>query len=142
MVPTKACNHPQTFEVLKVLDAHLTWTDALLECTVCAQYYLAELIDLDNHCRVYRLATLASDATVATLNSLAKGSCDLQRAAQEIAYLASLGESIERVLLITGDHALSLIKPPAHLEIPRLSWRDLPCDGNWLRELGNPDLEN
>ena len=135
MGATKACNHAQSFEVVRVLDAHLTWTDAILECPACQQYYLAEMIDLDSHCRVYRLATLARDATAATLISLARGSCDLQRAVEEITYLASLGEPLARVLVITGDHVLKLIEPPGKLQVPRLSWRELPCDGSWLREL-------
>jgi hypothetical protein len=142
MTPAKACSHlarKPDLEVLFVVDAHLTLADAFMECRVCGAHYLIELIDIAQGINAYRVAWLPAAAVAATLRSLSKGSCDVNRASAELAHAGNTAQPLGGVLLRDetpgADTLWSYIRQVGNLPIPTASWRHLPCDGKTIAAL-------
>ena len=133
MNATKACCPAPNLATELVLDAHLTWTDALLFCASCGSYFLAGMVDIAGDDRVYRLAELEPTLVEKTLHNLSRGSCDLGRAEQEIQHLASLSSAAPFMLLLKQQSEMQTLAIPLDLTLPTGDWRSLPLDGVIVR---------
>ena len=136
MSTAKACPHlanqPQ-FETLQVLDSHLHMTDGFVRCRECGATYLLEAVDMTSNCCLFRVSTVNTKATDKTLQSLRKGSCDINRARDEVFSLSNDATELEDLLLMHNGAFTGLVTPPASATIARISWRQLPCDGSLIR---------
>ena len=135
------CEHltpgPYPFDITLVLDDHLGPTEALIRCRSCQRHYLLEMLDWRGDQRLFRLSQPFAAATEILLKDLARGSCDLNRATEEVRQF-SLASTRLPVLLLVDARAqtvlsLSEVAPGTH--IPGTGWRDLPCDGSWIEGL-------
>jgi len=128
----KPGSHP--YEVLLVLDDHLGPTEALVRCRACAQSYLIELLDWLGSERLFRVAEPDAAATRTLLRDLERGSCDLARAGEEVRHFSLISERLPVLLLLDTDEnvirrRIDVVDADA---IPAASWRELPCDGEWI----------
>lgn len=142
MSPAKACSHlarQPNLEVLFVTDTHPNLADAFMQCRDCGAHYLIELIDIAQGINAYRVACLPAEAVQATLRSLSKGSCDVNRASAELAHAANTAQTLGGVLLRDetrrADTLWSYIAEVGNLQIPTANWRELPCDGQIIAAL-------
>lgn len=132
----QTCRHllnPAACQIDLVLDAHLQIADGLMSCQRCGQGYLIELCDIDPPLWCYRISCVGNEAYRRTLRSLGQGSCDLERASNEMFSLRHHAHTVDAVLLRQDgvNHALLHPAQPA----PSLPWRQLPCDGTFVRSL-------
>lgn len=143
-MPTKPedyglCEHVRPgswpFHVRLVLDEHLGFTDALVACRHCATSYLLEMLDWLDNDRVMRISAPAADRTEGVIHDIRRGSCDLSRAGQEVHHLRTSTPLCPILLLV--DWRVPSIAAVAEVRdgdrLPGASWRDLPCDGRWVR---------
>jgi len=138
MSTTKACSHltgTPELEVLFVLDTHIQLTDAFVRCKRCAATFLIELADMAKDVCVFRMSRVEADAADKTIRSLRKGSCDVNRARNEVFSLAASKQPCDHLLLMDRGQFSSVIPRPTDMALPNRSWRELPCDGALAREL-------
>ncbi len=133
------CNHIRAgswpFHVRLVLDDHLGFTDALVACRHCGANYLLEMLDCLDNDRVMRISVPPRDHAEGVIRDVGRGSCDLSRAGQEIHHLRT-GTPLCPVLLLvnwSGPSITAVVATPDQERLPAASWRDLPCDGGWVR---------
>ncbi|MCZ6710052.1 MAG: hypothetical protein O7B25_06805 [Gammaproteobacteria bacterium] len=133
------CEHltPGTypFQVDLVLDDHLGFTDAVVSCRHCQQAYLLEMLDWANHDRLFRICVLRSDHAQRLIRDLTRGSCDLQRAGAEVQQMKTASAFSGWLILVdTVEPQISAVAPvPPERDLPGASWRELPCDGTWVK---------
>ncbi len=121
-----------------VLDDHLGPTESLIRCRQCNAPYLLEMLDWQGGRRLYRVRAPEREAADALEHNLARGSCDLNRAAAEL-FQFSLAATPQPVLVLLNLEAGSLerlIDVDAASSIPSAPWRELPCDGSWIDQEG------
>jgi len=134
------CDHlkPDTYplQLDLLIDAELTFTDALLSCRVCHQPYLLELLDRRGSDALFRLSMPDAEQCRQLLRDLNRGSCDLQRAHSELSSLQSMSPYLPYLLLLdcSEPKILQLLELP-DIRLPGGSWRQLPCDGQWFDQL-------
>ncbi len=129
---TQACQHLWTapdLEVLYTLDQHVHLTDGLVRCKTCQACYLIELVDLSAHLGAFRVSAISESAVQATIVSLNKGSCDINRATNEVFSLSASACEIEGWLVMEHGRFVRMVKRPPGITLPKRSWRTLPCDG-------------
>lgn len=132
------CEHltPGTvpYRVTLVLDDHLGPTEALVQCASCEQAYLIELLDWQGERRLFRVAAPDEAATALLLRDLQRGSCDINRAREEVRQFTLVSERLPVLWLVnTNERALEdVIETDALGEVPTSGWRALPCDGQWI----------
>ncbi len=130
--------HPD-LQVLLVTDATVTLADAFVECHICGQHYFIELIDMQGPTSAFRISALPADAATATLRSLIRGSCDINRASAELTHIRQVAEQLPGVLMRNeSDSAQALWRYVADtglVQIPNENWRDLPCNGQIIAAL-------
>ncbi len=130
----KACPHLARHPDLVVdyvLDSHLDMTDGFVHCRCCNQAYLLEMVDLDTNAAMFRVSTLASSRVSATIRSLQNGSCDVNRARNEVFSTANKATPLPGFLLREGGAFTRFVD--TQLTAPSGHWRTLPCDGALLR---------
>ena len=126
-----------------VLDDHLGYTEALVSCTECERSYLLEMVDWENDCRLFWISEPNEQATRLLLRDLARGSCDINRAGEEVRQFSLIAERMSELLLIDSSARVILGRvradslPP---EIPSASWRELSCDGSLVRQIQDERL--
>ncbi|MEE4282058.1 MAG: hypothetical protein V2I41_08940 [Pseudomonadales bacterium] len=142
MSTAKICPHLARIpdlEVLLVTDATVTLADAFVQCHICEQHYLIELIDMQGPASAFRISALPADAATATLRSLTRGSCDINRASAELTHIRQIAEQLPGVLMRNeSDSAQALwhyVADTRHVKIPKEHWRDLPCNGQIIAAL-------
>lgn len=130
----KPGSYPLQLELL--IDAELTFTDALMSCRLCHQPYLLELLDRRGSEALFRFSMPDAAQCRALIHNLNRGSCDLQRSQAELNNLQNLSPYLPYLLLLetTEPKILQLLdlhdtRPPSG------SWRQLPCDGHWFDQL-------
>ena len=125
---------PYPFATVLVLDDHLGPTDWLVRCTSCDRAYLLEMLDWHGPQRLYRLRVPAAEAVAGLVKDLERGSCDLSRAGAEAQHFSLTSERLPDLVLIDlrAGTVVELIDVKG-LQIPGASWRELPCDGGWIR---------
>lgn len=123
------------FRVRLVLDEHLGFTDALVACRHCGTTYLLEMLDWLDHDRVMRISAPAADRTEGVIHDIGRGSCDLGRAGQEVHHLRTSTPLCPVLLRVDwrGPSIAAVAEVRAGDRLPGASWRDLPCDGRWVR---------
>ncbi len=139
MPSAKACLHlTEQFdlEVVHVLDSHLYPTDGFARCRRCGAAYLFEMADIDGDVSVFRISAIASEVMDATVRSLSKGSCDINRAASEVFSLASDSVELDQLLVMRAGEFCGVVPRPHGRQIPRRSWRELNPDGRLIAALG------
>lgn len=135
------CEHlqagPYPFDLTLVVDDHLGPTEALIRCRSCGQHYLMEMLDWRGDQRLFRLSQTDEDATQLLLRDLARGSCDLNRATEEVRQFSLASTRLPALLLLdTVQRTISSLTEVAPgTRIPGTGWRDLPCDGSWIETL-------
>lgn len=117
-----------------VLDTHLHMTDGFVRCPHCDAHYLLEMLDLTADTALYRISRLAAEDVARTVRSLTKGSCDINRARDEVFSIANGASKLDVLLVAENGHFTELVPAPDE-PLPAGSWRDLPCDGRWIRQL-------
>jgi|GEM_PF-2001686 len=127
-------SYPLQLDLL--IDAELTWTDALLSCTRCGQPYLLELLDQRGCEQLFRIRTPDISEVRGLLHDLSRGSCDLQRAGAQLHTLQSMNPYLPRLLWLEyrKPEILDLLDISG-MRLPADSWRSLPCDGEWFAQL-------
>jgi hypothetical protein len=134
MTPAGACAHPgKDLQTLLVLDQQIYMTDAFVRCGACNTHMLVELVDMQNHLQVFRVLEVDEDAVQATLRSLNKGSCDINRARNEVLAVSSTGRAVDKVLLAKNGQLTGFV--PLAVQLPQGSWRELPCDGTIVQKV-------
>ena len=135
------CSHltagPYPFETVLVLDDHMGPTDWLVRCRDCGTTYLLEMLDWLGPRRLYRLRRPAAAAVAGLIRDLERGSCDLNRASAEAQHFSLSSRKLNTLMLLdlSVGAILSLIDVEEGTPVPGASWRDLPCDGCWIRRL-------
>ena len=125
---------PYPFATLLVLDDHLGPTDWLVRCQACGSAYLLEMLDWEGPRRLYRLRAPAAEAVAGLVKDLERGSCDLNRAGAEAQHFSLTSERLPNlVLLDLGEGSLVRMIDAGDTQVPGASWRELPCDGSWIR---------
>lgn len=130
-----ACPHLRDgpdLEVLLVTDAHLQIADAFVRCRECDAHYLIELVDLLGKDSAYRISSVAEADARAAIKSLSKGSCDINRARNEVFSVSTRAQRLSGLLLAQGGAFLRLVETNPALELPSRNWRELPCDGTLI----------
>ncbi len=139
MSAAKPCPHivqSPDLDVVFVMDQHLHATDGFARCRACGVCYLFEMADTAGAVSVFRLSAIGEDAMFATVRSLQKGSCDINRARNEVFSLSN-GASALPVLLVMREGTFTGTVPlPVDCNLPNRSWRELPCDGSVISSLG------
>ncbi len=137
--PSILCTHiaagPYPFETLLVLDDHLGPTESLIRCTTCGTVYLLEMLDWLADLRLFRVRLPEPEAAAGLLRDLQRGSCDLKRAGEEARHFSLTSERLAVLMLLNTGQAelVRLIGGAAAMSAPGGSWRELPCDGTWIR---------
>lgn len=132
------CDHARPgqwpFRTELVLDEHPGITDVLARCRECGRAYLLELLDWRADLRALRVSTLEREHAERLIRDLTRGSCDVQRADAEVAHARSLAPFSRQLLLIdsAAPAIVAVITVPADVKIPGGSWREMPCDGQWI----------
>lgn len=123
------------FRVRLTLDEHLGFTDALVECRHCGAAYLLEMLDWLDRDRVLRVSRPPADRAEGVIADLGRGSCDLNRAGQEVHHLRTSTPLCPVLLLVDwgGPTLVAVVHAPDQERLPGTSWRHLPCDGRWVR---------
>lgn len=128
--------HPE-LETLFVLDTHLYMTDGFVRCRNSDTHYLLEAFDLNANATLYKVSHLDAESVAKTIRSLTKGSCDINRAKNEVFSLASGAALLPCVLVAQKDTFLPIVETKGEA-LPTQTWRDLPCDGSWFTRLNVP----
>ena len=130
------CTHLNSLDlsISRILEADFVMARCFAHCNLCHQHYLLELLDIVEKKRMYRVASVAKDAAEATLRSLGQGSCDITRANNEVAAVASLAQR-EQQLLVMEDGAFVQCRTSAE-SIPGTPLRQLPLNGSWFKGPG------
>jgi hypothetical protein len=121
-------------ELEVLLDDWFGIAEAIARCPECGQDYLLELLDIHGSMRAWRLAPLDADASRRLVRDLSRGSCDVNRAASEV-HAVKAAHPVTGWVVVSADGSLAGL----HLVETRSpqtnrSWRDLPLDGDWLRQ--------
>ena len=98
------------YQVIRVLNAAMHWTEAILRCSKCERTYFGELLEHSDDGRLYGLQPLDREATAKTLRSLDNGSCDLSRAQQEVQFLTSQSPRLSQALWTDDKTSRLLIR--------------------------------
>ena len=122
-------------DTLFVLDSHVQLTDAFVKCRRCDAHYLVELADLADGQGLFRVSAMAADAVEQTVRSLRKGSCDIDRARNEVFNLSTAAHELDGVLIMQDGAFSAFVPRPDGMTLPRCSWRELPCDGSVIRQI-------
>ncbi len=85
---------------------------------------------------VYRVSTVDAQAYAATIRSLGRGSCDINRARNEVLALSTHARPLQRVLIATQGAFSATAHVPDDVRLPVGSWRELACDGSLAEALG------
>ena len=137
---SQPCKHlltPQPeLETLLVLDAHLQMADGFVRCPQCDAHYLLETVDLAARRVAYRISRLAPSAVAKTVQSLKKGSCDINRARNEVFSVSSGAQKLNAIMVAENGTFIQLIERPRET-VPNKSWRDLSCDGTLLNAISS-----
>jgi len=139
MKERKLCPHIQPgqwpFRPLLTIDEHLGFTDALVECRECGAIYLLEMLDWLGQERVMRISVIPRERAQGVIRDLSRGSCDLSRAGHEVHHMQTSNPLSPWLLLVDwrGPQISALVAAPTNAQLPGASWRDLPCDGEWVR---------
>ena len=135
----KACAHlieQIDLEVVYVLDSHLYPTDGFARCRRCDAAYLFEMADIEGEVSVFRVSVIDPDAMAATVRSLTKGSCDIQRARNEVFNLSTDSVELDQLLVMRAGEFCGVVPRPHGRELPRQSWRELNMNGRLIEALG------
>jgi hypothetical protein len=129
------------FDVVLVLDDHLGPAEMLVQCRTCRAAYLMEMLDWLEPERLFRISAAEPHAVATLLKDLDRGSCDLNRAAAEARQFSLSSVRLPNlVLLDTQARTLLQCVDRSVGEIPGTAWRELPCDGNLVREIQSARL--
>lgn len=120
------------FDTLLVLDEHMGPADVLLRCRRCARHFLFEMIDLHKTARVYRVAAVDGEHATKMVRTLTRGSCDIRRAGAEVHNLQTNSTLLPMVVTMHNNRITHVNTLPDTRDIPKQSWRQLPCDGSWV----------
>lgn len=126
---------PYPFETLLVLDDHLGPTESLIRCRNCRATYLLEMLDWQADLRLFRIRVPEPAAAAGLLRDLERGSCDLRRAGEQARHFSLTSERLPVLILLNTRSAelITTISGPEVLTAPGGSWRELSCDGTWIR---------
>jgi hypothetical protein len=95
------------------------------------------MLDWQGNRRLFRVGAPAPEAARALLKDLSRGSCDLNRAGEEVRQFSLASRRLPVLLLI--DMNARTIVMRAELDdarsVPGAGWRDLPCDGSRIAAL-------
>lgn len=139
------CTHvvpgPCPWETELVIDDQLGPTECLVGCRTCGRGYLLEMLDWRGSQRLFRVRAPSPGAIALLTRDLDRGSCDLDRAREEVRHVSLSSDRVPTLLLYDTATA-SLVERIAlenPADVPWAGWRDLPCDGTWIERLsGRP----
>ena len=137
------CEHIATgsypFQVQLVMDDHLGLTDGVVHCRACERVYLLEMLDWTAAERVFRISSLADAHATRLIRDLTRGSCDVQRAGAQVQHMKTAATFAPWLIRIDpkGPRILGVVPLPPGRRLPGASWRELPCDGSWVKLAGD-----
>lgn len=141
MTPASACAHPgKDLQTLLVVDQHIHMTEGFVRCGICNTHMLVELVDINEDVQAFRVFEVNSAAVQATIRSLNKGSCDINRARDEVFALSSAGRAVDKLLLARNGHFTEFV--PLVEQLPQGNWRELPCDGAIVQQVRPTSVKN
>ncbi len=115
-----------------LLDDWLGTAEAIVRCPRCQRDYLLELLDIHGGRRAWRLAPLDAEFSKRLIHDLARGSCDVNRAATEV-HAVKAAHPVTRFVVVSADGSLSALRLiTTERSQTSTSWRDLSLDGQWL----------
>lgn len=129
------------WETVLVVDDHLGPTELLVRCRTCGREYLLEMLDWQGDLRLFRVRAPSPDAVALLTRDLNRGSCDLRRAGEEVRHFALTSDRLPALVLFntrtsTVTDVIELDQPRS---VPGAGWRELPCDGSWIRRFRDAD---
>ena len=140
MSAAKPCPHivqSPDLEIVFVMDQHLHATDGFARCRQCGAGYLFEMTDTAGDVSVFRLSAIDEAAMAATVRSLQKGSCDINRARSEVFSLSNGASALPVLLVMRKGTFTGTVPIPDGCELANRSRRELPCDGSLVRAMGS-----
>ena len=105
MINQSTCEHlilKPDLEIVLILEFRIQLLEALVKCRQCGAHYRIQAIDLYDNVALYQLTRLPSKHVEQTVRSVSRGSCSIDRAKDEIAYLKSQSSPCEHLLLSTS----------------------------------------
>ena len=127
MINESACKHlaPQPdLKVVMVLRFEFYLREAITECAQCGAFYLIKAKDFFEKSVLYDVSKLPPENTKKTIESVNRGSCNINRAIDELSYLQSqISPCDYMVISQNGEFTLT---------IPRRGLRTLSETKNWL----------
>lgn len=131
---------PCPWETELVIDDHLGPTECLVGCRTCGRAYLLEMLDWSGNLRLFRVRAPAPAAVALLTRNLNRGSCDLDRAREEVRHVSLSSDRVPALLLYDTQAAsvvarIGLDDPG---DVPWRGWRELACDGSWITRLWGP----
>jgi len=104
MINQSTCEHlilKPDLEIVLILEFRVQLLEALVKCRQCEAHYRIQAVDLYDNAALYQLNRLPSKHVAQTVRSVNRGSCSIDRAKDEIAYLKSQSSLCEHLLLST-----------------------------------------
>ena len=113
MAKLQPCKHlaqPDKLHIEYVLDVQTYPTEGFVRCTACDAWYWFELDHLAGAEYRCRLSIVPAAAVRKTVDSLNKGSCDINRAQNGVFSLRQLSEPLDATLCMRGGAIVAVEK--------------------------------
>jgi len=125
---------PCPWETELVIDDHLGPTESLVGCRTCGRGYLLEMLDWRGDLRLFRVRAPAPAAVALLTRDLNRGSCDLNRAREEVRHVSLSSDRVPVLILYDTRSAAVVSRIPldSPSDVPWAGWRELACDGTWI----------
>ena len=126
MINQSACKHlilKPDLEVAMVLRFEFYLREAITACRQCGAFYLIKARDFSDKSVLYDVSKLPPENTKKTIESVNRGSCSINRAADELSFLKSHGSDCEYLVVSqNGEFTLTIPKQGlrTHPEIDNL----------------------
>ena len=137
MINQSTCEHvilKPDLDIVLVLEFQIQLLEALVTCRQCEAHYRIQAIDRESNTMLYQLNRLSSKHAKQTLRSVSRGSCSINRAKDEIAYLKSQSGPCERLLIShSGEFTETIENTLVGSQTYKLETKEKNFDGQWLR---------
>ncbi len=137
MINQSTCEHlilKPDLDIVLVLEFQIQLLEALVKCRQCEAHYRIQAIDRDSNTMLYQLNRLSSKHAEQTVRSVSRGSCSINRAKDEIAYLKSQSGPCERLLIShSGEFSETIENSLIDSEAYKRHASENDFNGQWLK---------
>ena len=137
MINQSTCEHvilKPDLDIVLVLEFQIQLLEALVTCRQCEAHYRIQAIDRESNTMLYQLNRLSSKHAKQTLRSVSRGSCNINRAKDEIEFLKSQSGCCEHVLIShSGEFTETIENSLVDSEAYKRYARENDFNGQWLK---------